>query len=165
MKEVTRATPLCEFLRQCNASSLEKTVLDCGAGGERPPLSLFHQHGYVCHGVEIDPNPLGQARAFSEENGMEISPYNASRANNAARPTVARATALSAASITRRRFQRSTSAPMNGSSVIALTPSGKGYHCEHPTSITFIEGRHRIARFAGKSGESASARQSQHARG
>jgi hypothetical protein len=44
--EITWATPLYEFLRQCNASPLAKKILDCGAGGARPPLSLFHHHGY-----------------------------------------------------------------------------------------------------------------------
>jgi hypothetical protein len=31
--QVIWATPLYECLRQCNASSLDKTVLDCGAAG------------------------------------------------------------------------------------------------------------------------------------
>ena len=30
---------------------LEKTVLDCGAGGRYPPLALFHQHGYDAFGI------------------------------------------------------------------------------------------------------------------
>ena len=43
MVEVTWATPLYKFLRLCNASPLAEEVLDCGAGGSNPPLSLFYQ--------------------------------------------------------------------------------------------------------------------------
>jgi hypothetical protein len=38
MIDVIWATPLYEFLRQCNASPLEKTILDCGAGGSSPAV-------------------------------------------------------------------------------------------------------------------------------
>ena len=70
--EVIWATPLYEFLRQCNASPLEKVVLDCGAGGETPPLSLFYQYGYQTFGVEIAQEPLAKARTFCKETGMEL---------------------------------------------------------------------------------------------
>jgi hypothetical protein len=72
MIEVTWATPLYEFLRLCSASRLEKKVLDCGAGGDRPPLSLFHQYGYASHGVEIAPIPLAQARQFTRLHAMDL---------------------------------------------------------------------------------------------
>jgi SAM-dependent methyltransferase len=70
--EVIWATPLYEFLRQCNASPLEKVVLDCGAGGETPPLSLFYQYGYQTFGVEIAQEPLAKAQAFCKETGMDL---------------------------------------------------------------------------------------------
>jgi ubiquinone/menaquinone biosynthesis C-methylase UbiE len=70
MDEIIWATPLYEFLRQCNASSLEKTVLDCGAGGNSPPLSLFHRHGYRTCGLEIAEAPLDEAKQFCQENRM-----------------------------------------------------------------------------------------------
>ena len=40
MIEVIWATPLYEFLRQCNVSSLAKKVLDCGAAGEYPTSAM-----------------------------------------------------------------------------------------------------------------------------
>ena len=72
MIEVTWATPLYEFLRQCNASGLEKKVLDCGAGGDQPPLSLFQQYGYASYGIEINPEPLAQALTFCRTHGMDL---------------------------------------------------------------------------------------------
>lgn len=72
MIEVIRATPLYEFLRQCNASPLSKVVLDCGAGGSQPPLSLFYQYGYQTFGIEIAEKPLGEAQRFCAANNMPL---------------------------------------------------------------------------------------------
>jgi len=72
MIEVIWATPLYEFLRQCNASPLEKKVLDCGAGGDHPPLSLFYQYGYRTYGIEIAERPLAEAQRFCTENDMPL---------------------------------------------------------------------------------------------
>lgn len=73
MLEVIWATPLYEFLRQCNASPLTKDVLDCGAGGSQPPLSLFYRHGYQTFGIEIAEEPLAEARKYCAENDMPLS--------------------------------------------------------------------------------------------
>jgi ubiquinone/menaquinone biosynthesis C-methylase UbiE len=70
--EVIWATPLYEFLRHCNEGSPEKSVLDCGAGGSNPPLSLFYQYGYRTCGIEIAEGPLEKAQKFCQENGMEL---------------------------------------------------------------------------------------------
>ena len=66
------ATPLYEFLRECNSSPLEKTVLDCGAGGDDPPLQLFYEYGYKAFGIEVSENPLSQARSFCGKTGMKL---------------------------------------------------------------------------------------------
>lgn len=68
--DVIWATPLYEFLRQCNASPLSKNVLDCGAGGSQPPLSLFYQYGYQTYGIEIAEQPLEEAQRFCADNNM-----------------------------------------------------------------------------------------------
>jgi SAM-dependent methyltransferase len=70
--EVSWATPLYEYLRRCNASPLEKTILDCGAGGEQPPLSLFFQYGYRTWGIEIAEEALRKAQTFCREQGMPL---------------------------------------------------------------------------------------------
>jgi ubiquinone/menaquinone biosynthesis C-methylase UbiE len=72
MIEVIRATPLYEFLRQCNASPLAKEILDCGAGGSLPPLSLFYHYGYRTYGIEIAEMALTQAQRFCSENNMAL---------------------------------------------------------------------------------------------
>jgi SAM-dependent methyltransferase len=70
--EVIWATPLYEFLRQCNACPLPKEVLDCGAGGSQPPLSLFYQYGYQTCGIEIAADALLAAQRFCAERHMPL---------------------------------------------------------------------------------------------
>lgn len=70
--DVIWATPLYEFLRRCNESPLTKKVLDCGAGGSQPPLSLFYRHGYQTFGIEIAEQPLDEAQRFCADNHMPL---------------------------------------------------------------------------------------------
>ena len=72
MRDVIWATPLYKFLRECNASSLAKEVLDCGAGGSEPPLSLFHRYGYRTYGIEIAEEALAEAQTFCQEHSMPL---------------------------------------------------------------------------------------------
>jgi ubiquinone/menaquinone biosynthesis C-methylase UbiE len=72
MQVITWATPLYEFLRQCNASPLERTVLDCGAGGSHPPLSLFYQHGYRTCGIDNAGEAWKEAQRFCTVNDMPL---------------------------------------------------------------------------------------------
>lgn len=72
MIEAIWATPLYEFLRQCDESPLPKEVLDCGAGGSRPPLSLFYHYGYKTCGIEIAEKPLADAQRYCKENDMAL---------------------------------------------------------------------------------------------
>jgi SAM-dependent methyltransferase len=51
---------------------LSKTILDCGAGGSQPPLSLFYQYGYQTFGIEITEKSLGEAQRFCAENNMPL---------------------------------------------------------------------------------------------
>lgn len=70
--EINWATPLYEFLRQCNASPLPKEILDCGAGGDQPPLSIFSQSGYRTWGIEIFERALAGAKKFCLQTGMAL---------------------------------------------------------------------------------------------
>lgn len=72
MRKVIRATPLYKFLRYCNDSPLERIVLDCGAGGEWPPLQIFSEYGYETYGIEISGETLKQAQNFCKENNMKL---------------------------------------------------------------------------------------------
>ena len=73
--EIIWATPLYEFLRQCNTTRLKKTILDCGAGSSAnrpPPLFLFYQYGYKTYGIEIEKMALANANRFCRKNGIPL---------------------------------------------------------------------------------------------
>jgi ubiquinone/menaquinone biosynthesis C-methylase UbiE len=72
MKLVFRQTQLYKFLNYCNESSLEKSVLDCGAGGNCPPLALFSAYGYKTYGIEISDSQIEMAKDFSKEHNVEL---------------------------------------------------------------------------------------------
>lgn len=75
MEEIVWATPLYEFIRQCNETSLEKIVLDCGAGSKpdrAPPLFLFQQHGYKTYGIEIEEEASAGADKFCKDNNVSL---------------------------------------------------------------------------------------------
>jgi hypothetical protein len=75
MRKVIRATPLYKFLRYCNDSPLDRTVLDCGAGGDDPPLRLFRDMGYTTVGIEISDVSLKETRKFCEEYGLRLNMF------------------------------------------------------------------------------------------
>jgi ubiquinone/menaquinone biosynthesis C-methylase UbiE len=73
VEEICWATPLYEFVRLCEASGLDRMVLDCGAGGSDPPLALFRARGYRTCGVEVQDEQLAKARRYCRERGMQLS--------------------------------------------------------------------------------------------
>ena len=64
--------PLREFLAVCRDSDLEPVVLDCGAGGPRPPLALFRAAGFVTCGVEISGERLAEAADFGRSHALDL---------------------------------------------------------------------------------------------
>jgi SAM-dependent methyltransferase len=46
--------------------------LDCGAGGEAPPLSLFYQAGYKTFGVDISEERIALADEFARAHDMTL---------------------------------------------------------------------------------------------
>lgn len=69
---IIRSTPIYEFFKLCELTGLERKVLDCGAGGKYPPLTLFHDQGYETWGVEISKTQLMRAQTFCRENDIEL---------------------------------------------------------------------------------------------
>lgn len=65
MNEIFKQIPLYRFLMFCNETNMEKSVLDCGAGGDCPPLSLFLEYGYQTHGIEYNKEQLELANQFA----------------------------------------------------------------------------------------------------
>lgn len=76
MKLIFRQPQLYRFLNFCNEEGLEKTILDCGAGGKMPPLSLFLQNGYKTYGIEISDKQIERAEAFSKEHKVNLNIAN-----------------------------------------------------------------------------------------
>lgn len=67
MEIIIKQPQLYRFLNYCNEFSLEKTVLDCGAGGDCPPLTIFSDFGYKTYGIEISDSQIEKAKIFSEK--------------------------------------------------------------------------------------------------
>ncbi len=67
MKAIFRQNQLFTFLLYCNGQGLEKTILDCGAGGALPPLALFKEHGYETTGIDINEKAVTRAKQFEDE--------------------------------------------------------------------------------------------------
>ncbi|PJI06839.1 MULTISPECIES: class I SAM-dependent methyltransferase [Clostridium] len=72
MKFIFRQPQLYRFLNMCNEEGLEKTVLDCGAGGKMPPLSVFLENGYKTSGIEISDKQIERAEVFSKEHKVNL---------------------------------------------------------------------------------------------
>ena len=72
MTEVCWATSLYEFLKCCEETELPKVILDCGAGGEHPPLALFRRFGYTTAGIDLNPEQVNTAAAYCERTGTEL---------------------------------------------------------------------------------------------
>ncbi len=64
--------PLYRFLRNIIEEPLEKTILDCGAGGEIPPLALFHSYGYKTTGIDISQKQIDRATDYCKKNNVEL---------------------------------------------------------------------------------------------
>ncbi len=61
------------YIRHLNKGrNVEMSVLDCGAGGPRPPLSIFHFYGFSTFGVEISRESISEAEEFCKKNGIDL---------------------------------------------------------------------------------------------
>lgn len=74
---IIRSTPIYELFKLCESNPLEKKVLDCGAGGKYPPLTLFLDQGYETYGLEISKEQLEKARSFCRKNNIELNIFRA----------------------------------------------------------------------------------------
>ncbi|WDV47801.1 class I SAM-dependent methyltransferase [Clostridiaceae bacterium M8S5] len=69
---IYRQTQLYRFLIYCNKADIEKKVLDCGAGGNCPPLGLFYEHGYETFGIELSEKQIEKANVFSKQHNIKL---------------------------------------------------------------------------------------------
>jgi ubiquinone/menaquinone biosynthesis C-methylase UbiE len=74
----TNAIPIYTFLSFINARQSQGEIgpklriLDCGAGGQVPPLALFYEHGFEAWGIDISDKQLEPAQQYCIEKGMKI---------------------------------------------------------------------------------------------
>lgn len=63
---------LYNFLRYTNTSPLEKKILDCGAGGPDPKLTLFYENGFETYGIDISDDQIKESKDFCEREGIDL---------------------------------------------------------------------------------------------
>jgi len=63
---------LYNFLRFTNSSSLEKKILDCGAGGSNPKLAFFQENGFQSYGIDISEESIEWSNEFCEKHGIKL---------------------------------------------------------------------------------------------
>ena len=64
--------PLYRFIACCEDTHMEKTILDCEAGGDLPPLALFHQHHYTVAGIDNDKQQIERANAYAKSQQIQL---------------------------------------------------------------------------------------------
>lgn len=71
---IFKQVPLYRFLDLClgNRSIDSPKILDCGAGGNMPPLALFAMSGFETYGVEIDLRAIAESASFEKKNNLSL---------------------------------------------------------------------------------------------
>ncbi len=80
MKKPVYRSPVYTYLQFINQyerysktdANLGRKILDCGAGGQTPPLGLFCEHGYDTWGIDISDEQLNAASKFFTEHNMKV---------------------------------------------------------------------------------------------
>jgi ubiquinone/menaquinone biosynthesis C-methylase UbiE len=52
-------------------------ILDCGAGGQVPPLALFNEHGFETYGLDISDQQLERAGKYCQKMGIRVNFHKA----------------------------------------------------------------------------------------
>jgi len=60
------------FLDYALDAKLEKTILDCGAGGNFPKIALYAMNGFETYGIEISEERMKMAKDFAKKRGLKI---------------------------------------------------------------------------------------------
>lgn len=64
--------PIYTLLRFAEKYAVERSVLDCGAGGRSPPLALFSLHSYRTCGIDISAPQIRRANKFASHHNVEL---------------------------------------------------------------------------------------------
>ena len=63
---------LITFLRVIKDSNLDKSILDLGAGGKKPPLALFEKIGFKTFGIDISKKSIELSNRYECENDVKL---------------------------------------------------------------------------------------------
>lgn len=72
MKATFSQTQLYTYLLYTNGMGLDKKILDLGAGGNVPPLAIFHEQGYETYGIDCSDEQIKRALEFEEKHGLNL---------------------------------------------------------------------------------------------
>lgn len=78
MNKILYPSPLYYFLNQIfsNLSTVDYPtpikILDCAAGGSKPPLGLFYEYGFETWGIDISEDQLAKAQSYADAQGYSI---------------------------------------------------------------------------------------------
>lgn len=72
MFEIFKEILLYRLLMYFNDRNMEKVVLDCGIGGNYPPLALFYEYKYFTNGIEMDLGKIEKSNNYSKKNGQQL---------------------------------------------------------------------------------------------
>ncbi len=67
MKALFHQSQIYMFLHLCETNDVERKILDCGAGGYKPPLAIFKDHDYETFGIEINNDAIKKANKFEQK--------------------------------------------------------------------------------------------------
>jgi SAM-dependent methyltransferase len=70
--EFTWPISVYRFLKIIERTELERKILDCGAGGPKPPLTLFRSRGFETHGIDISESAINASEKFASEQDLNL---------------------------------------------------------------------------------------------
>ena len=60
------------FLDYALDAEVEKTIIDCGAGGNFPKIALYAMSGFDTYGIEISEERMKRAEDFTKKRGLKV---------------------------------------------------------------------------------------------
>jgi SAM-dependent methyltransferase len=59
-------------MERITGASLGRRILDCGAGGQRPPIGLFAEHGFETFGIDLSESQITVAKEFCRSRELTV---------------------------------------------------------------------------------------------
>lgn len=69
---IYRQNQLFTFLQYCNGTDMERSILDCGAGGNLPPLGIFSDNGYKTRGIDISNKAIEASKCHESQHNFDL---------------------------------------------------------------------------------------------